>query len=347
MESYLEHYLLALFQKESTKANQLIHIFNGKRTQSIFYIGQRKALHHAFHQFPQMQLGQLEQMLNSLKQKGYLSLTDEIYQITHAGLEKCQAFFKAHFFPEHIKTYTYTLIRKSCYQHLHLVTQIISNFSFQETNFTPIVKDFKVQDHLKIFLNHYERNKLIELWADEQIEILQKMEKARADYLANLFSGYQMIGLSEMELITALDLDRLENRFLRQDATEHYWTLARELHLPCHEHLFQLILKSENQGLSRSTYESMHLMTRGSSVTEIAKQRRLKESTIREHILECAFVRPEFDYLQLIDPLRLKHLSTYFEEHSNPRYHEAKKHIPELEFMEYRLYELERIRQNV
>lgn len=341
MENYLLNFILSCFSEaDGVKISQLIHILNGKRTPSVFNMTMHKHLIHVYGLLPHLKREKLIKAVNALTKDGYLYHNDEKYYLTEKGAQQIAYFYEHYPYPCHIHTFSYTLIRKAIWLHVQLLTQIASQWSYQQKQFSPLIWDEKVQANVKCLVQRYE--KFHDIWQDEQIQILETMDLPSADFLANWLSGYDSWGLTFDEMEEYIPGGKWTVYIWLQDAIEQYMTIAQKLDLSLHQHMLQLIWQTYYAGLSPSTFQSIQCIARGISLEEIAQRRHLKLNTIREHVLETAFVHPEYAYQRLIDKERYRELNELFEENDELTYKEAKEILPDLIFMDYRLVELER-----
>ena len=142
-------------------------------------------------------------------------------------------------------------------------------------------------------------------------------------------------------------MDVLEYSFYHQDTIETLLKIIQEHPEEVaisHAVMSQLQIET-NHGLSMSTNETFQLLGQGYSISDIANIRRLKENTIREHILELAFILYDFPFEAFVPEELYQDLHTAFEKNEDYAYRDAKSDFEELEFIYYRLVELERMRK--
>lgn len=341
-EDYLLNFILASFSKtDEIKIAQLIHILNGKRTPSIFYLALKKDLVHIYGLLPYLKRQQLTSYVTCLEESGALKRRGEAYLLTVEGEGRVRYFLKNYPYPKHIKDFSHSLIRLPLWKHIQLFTQIVSHRAYQQLNFTPLIRDIKIQENIRYLLKTLPKF-LFQHWAEEQISIFRGMDKHSADFLANQLSGYRSWGVTGADLEEVIPSGVWGIHIGLHDSVEEYRKIAKDQKLPLHQKVSEWINQTYHEGLSPSTYQTVKYLSHGWTLEQIAKERHLKLNTIREHVLEAAFCRPEYPYHVLIPDSEYRALHRLFDHHPALTYKEASEQIEGLVFMHYRLVELER-----
>jgi uncharacterized protein YpbB len=113
-------------------------------------------------------------------------------------------------------------------------------------------------------------------------------------------SGYQSIGLTEMQTIDLLGLDENSYRFQFQ-ALLHCLLRSIEMNPSAYPLLARIAVTDELHQLTASTKKTYELLTKGKGIAEIGQIRRLKESTIQDHIVEIALFIHTFNIDRFVD----------------------------------------------
>ena len=350
-DDYLSYYILSYFDLEKVVTlSQILHVFHAKRTPSMFYLIESNNWHHGFSLTHQMTRKQLAKRIQNLLNKKVLINKEKGYLLTNKGREICEKYFSQHYYPQKIKRFTYTNVRAPFWNSYQLFTQAFSEFSYQNNKYIPIVKHPSHQENVRQLFQQFHLNKkqLLQYWSKEQEFIFKQMDDHFAEALANQLTGHEFIGKTRAQLSQSYEMTALEFDFYFKDGLEETLQIihTNKKELPLNNEILNILHQKTYYGLSASTYETYRLLKKGWNLSEIAKQKEIKENTVKEHILEIAFVFESFPYKAFIPSKIYERLHQGFKEEDNFTYQKALEELKQLEFMHYRLVELERMRLN-
>ena len=314
----------------------------------MFYLIEIKNWHHGFSYAPQITRDQLLKIIQSLLKQGFLIDKEKGYLLTNKGQKHCDDYFKQHYYPQKIDNFTYANVKTPFWNSYQLLTQVFSELSYENNQYIPIVKHPSHQENVRQLFQQFRLNKkqLLNVWVKEQLFLLKQMDKEFADVFANQLTGHELIGKTRTQLSENYEMMALEFDFYFKDILEEVLQIvqANKKDLSLNNKVLEVLHQETHCGLSASTFETYELLKKGWNLTEIAKQRAIKENTVREHILEMAFVFESFPYKTFIPSNIYGKLHQGFDKIDTFTYQEAKSDIEQLEFMHYRLVELERMR---
>src|SRR5699024_6437999 len=241
-----------------------------------------------------------------------------------------------HYYPQKIDNFTYVNVKTPFWNSYQLLTQVFSELSYENNQYIPIVKHPSHQENVRQLFQQFRLNKkqLLNVWVKEQIFLLKQMK------------GHEFIGKTRTQLSENYEMMALEFDFYFKDILEEVLQIvqANKKDLSLNNKVLEVLHQETHCGLSASTFETYELLKKGWNLTEIAKQRAIKENTVREHILEMAFVFESFQYKTIMSSNIYDKLHQGFDKIDTFTYQEAKSDIEQLEFMHYRLVEIERMR---
>ena len=348
--NYKEYYLLSFFNlQEPTSSSQLLHVFQGKRTPSMFYLTEKNGWHHAFSQFKRITIEEIEKTVHQIFQKEWLSPTEKGFVLTEIGVNELESYFNQRYFPK-INRFTNLNIRSSFWERYQLFAQTFSEMTYENQHYSPVIKHPQHQENVRLLFQQYpdQRKELVKKWVEEQNFLFTHLEESHSNTVIAQLSGHQIIGETKSQLQELLEMDQFEYALYHQDIIEEILNLIEEnseVLVLLHAIVYQLH-RETNYGLSSSTYISYELLKQGFDIENIASRRQLKENTIREHILEMAFVLCDFPNAKYVPQPIYEQLHKGFETIDNYTYRDAMGAVDGLEFMYYRLVEIERIRMN-
>lgn len=348
--NYKEYYLLSFFNlQEPTSSSQLLHIFQGKRTPSMLYLTEKNGWHHAFSQFKRITIEEIGETVQQFFQKEWLSPKEKGFVLTEIGFNELELYFNQRYFPK-VNRFTNLNIRSSFWERYQLFAQTFSEMTYENQHYSPVIKHPHHQENVRLLFRQYpgQRKGLVKKWVEEQMFLFTHLEESHSNAIIAQLSGHKRIGETKSQLQEYLEMDQLEYALFHQDIIEEILNLIEEkseVLVLLYAIVYQLH-RETNYGLSSSTYISYELLKQGFDIDNIASRRQLKENTIREHILEMAFVFYDFPIEKYIPQPIYHQLHKGFETIDNYTYRDAKEAMGHLEFMHYRLVEIERIRMN-
>ena len=348
-DEYLQFYILSYFDlKKVTTVSQIIHVFHAKRTPSMFYLVEVNGWHHGFSLTNKMTREQLSRSVRYLAENSYLIEKEKGYILTNKGYQSCREYFESHRYPQNIKSFANAKIRVPFWDRYQLFTQVFSEYSYQNIKYIPIVKHPLHQENVRQLFHQFNSNKeqLLKQWCTEQRLLLEQMDGQLADALVNQLTGHESIGKTRAQLADDYQMTSWEFVFYFMDAIEEMIQFIQKNkdELLLNREILKVLHQETYLGLSASTFNTYKLLKKGLSLSEIATQRSIKINTVREHILEMAFTFEKFPYQRFVPSRIYKSLRHGFDEVENFSYQYAANEINQLEFMHYRLVELERLR---
>jgi ribulose-phosphate 3-epimerase len=348
-DTYLEHYILSYFRQERvTSVSQILHVFQAKRTPSMFYMIEVNQWHHGFSLTNNMERTDLKKLIKKLLHKQFLVKEGKGYLLTDKGVEQVDTYFKNHYYPKQIQGFEHANVRQPFWSRFQLFTQVFSELSYQNGAYTPVIKHPHHQENVRQFFQKFpsKKEKLLDQWLLEQNLLFTELAEEQADVLASQLTGHGIIGETNAQIAAALEMTTTEFYFYKQDAIERMlqFVWKQQTKLPLISVLLKELHQETNFGLSMSTRHTYELLKEGHGIKQIARRRSIKENTVREHILEMAFVFQQFPFQHFVPQTIYNDLHQKFETNNAFDFRQAMAENEALEFMHFRLVELERIR---
>lgn len=344
---FLLEYITFLFTtKTVVTPKHLVLIASGKRTPSNLFTAEKNELQGLFNSSLQLDQSEWETSLNTLVQKKSLDKDGEMYQLSSYGLEKKKEFKRRYPFINQISTLTYSQTRKEFWNWFIFVTQIVSELSYRNSRYIPYISDNNKQMMIKKWLaaELTDTKELPQKWAEELSTFLEQIPEVYRYFILDQLTGHDIEGLTRRQLSQKYKLDSVEINI----SVIH---LMDELHkqlkvLPSMNSLWLAVHAYCHNGLSESAWRSKQLLEQNHSISQVARIRKLKENTIKEHILENILVDQGKAVNQFIPETIYRTLIDMFEADPRLIYKEAQDHFEFLDFFWFRLVEIERMRVN-
>lgn len=253
----------------------------------------------------------LSRVLNQLSRQNLIEISENgLVKLTDIGATHKAQYLATHYQPLHLEVnLNYDI--KAFQDVFLLANQIISELSYKNKQYYPFQIDLRYQWQLKQWLRTKKRDVLITDWYQN----LSSWLVTRQDYEAELFTamlfGHNMPNKLFSELQLPLEWDEFDLRLWQIDclASLMQYSLKNETVIL---EIMQLVNRSL---LSSSAEQSARLLDNQLSLNEIARQRRIKITTVREHILHAAIIQNwnKEKILQLIPKEELVKLKSIFE----------------------------------
>ncbi|WP_423189527.1 helix-turn-helix domain-containing protein [Alkalibacterium sp. f15] len=347
-DDFLANYILSLFNKNTiVTIKQLSLIASGKRTPSVLFNVEKNKLYALFALFPELSIKDWERIIHLLIAQQCIMIADDHLKITPVGLKEKENFKKDFPFINNLDQLRYATTKQLFWSRFIFITQIFSEYSYQNKDYVPYLSNLDNQLSIKKWLVGYGKamDELTLMWFEELNALLRSFSTDHSNFIAGHFVGHNINGSTSRQIQNTHDLSTEHYKVLI-DQLSYKIALRDENSFPLISSLWKHTYKDSDEGLSHSVWISKKMLGKGISLNEVAKRRKLKDNTIKEHILECVLIEDWPYYKQYISATHYTELHSLFESKQVSTYAEAKTIIEGLDFFSYRLIEIERIRQN-
>ncbi|MCC5894944.1 MAG: helix-turn-helix domain-containing protein [Alkalibacterium sp.] len=342
---FLLEYINFLFdQQTSVTPKQMTLISSGKRTPSNLFAAEKNELQGLFNSSFQLNEPEWVEYVNTLVHNKSLVIDNGNYTQTSYGVEKKKAFITQYPIIKKIPELTYSQTRKEFWTWFIFVNQIVSEYSYSNSRYIPAINDHTKQMRIKIWLSKQMtgEKELTERWSDELMRFLEYIPEMYRHLVLDQLIGHASEGLTRRQLsqkysIEGSEIDISITHLMQILYEKHhelplFYSLWRDVHDFCHN------------GLSESAWKSMKLIDQQYSIDQVARMRKLKENTIKEHVLESVLIDPDKSVKPFIPESVYRTLIELFENKPHVSYKDATINVEFLDFFWFRLVEIERVR---
>lgn len=279
--------ILSTFHNERT-ISAAYHLLRGKRSgQTIQDVGIFR-LHPYFGLLPKLSRKKFDIEIDLLFAKNYIELIENgYYRLLEAGHEQV-----ARDQPLTFNGWSYRGNEHVFFSRLSLIVQSLSHQLADIRAFIPVEKNDSVQRWVRAFLlnNHYKEKTLQQRLLTEMRASLQAatLTTEQRESMIYRLSGYKTAGLTWQQLAFRNKLSEFDQQ-LSYISALHGWLdelYQNGAHYPLLVQLLQNI-RIETP-LTDSAAQTAKLYKAGHSLEAISKMRRLKMSTIEDHLVELA-----------------------------------------------------------
>ncbi|MFG6148658.1 helix-turn-helix domain-containing protein [Halobacillus sp. B23F22_1] len=275
------------------------HLIQGKRSSQTLQDARIYELDRLFGVYPQLNKEQVNNVMEQMVNKGWIEVNEEgMPVIKDAGVNHLSSSIinKNHYFNGMVYHRHVTIFEKR----LRLLIQTVTCTKINNLSFLPIEEDSAIQQWVKIKYRENRLNDLANSLFEEINALLLTVHDKEAELFTARLTGGNLTGRTREQLALQYQMIK-ENVDLNIRHTWFYIFQKVIKHPGSYPALFlgmeglqtsELITDSAKQ-----TYEWLR---RGFELEEICKKRRLKLSTIQDHVVEAALVMPAFDITPFI-----------------------------------------------
>lgn len=293
------------------KLNSIYHILTGKRTASVLLSAVRSNLEAYFGLFPKLKQDWFIKKIDKLTKYGLIERYNEEYSITEKGRTLKETYFATHQQVTQTNQLRYAVIVSLFKKRVLFLSQVLSEVRHQNSHYLPIEKRVAEQTWLKSILKSLGEPKgiIAEKMGHEWLLLLEQTSiDNKALFIQQLEGNGQMrktagqlaseTNLEEAEVVVSWHQGWLKIvAYLEENKAETpiFTTLYQEL--------------TANGGLcSQSVQETYRYLVQGDSPKQIGDKRRLKASTIHDHLSEMALIYAAFPFERFLDDRMLAYI---------------------------------------
>ncbi|MED4581452.1 helix-turn-helix domain-containing protein [Brevibacillus choshinensis] len=306
--------------------NALIPLASERTLQAAFYILRgRKAnqtlqdvhlynLYPYYRMFPRFSKEDWDKIVSTLLQNGlieHLEVTatngKPSFTVTEKGREQAKEWRSRYLLDQWLAPFTDSGMaeRVELFWHrLHLVVQTISQLLAEDMGFMPVVSDKKIQQWVKAQVSSpMDRSQWKQQLGEELYLLWSPLPQEVQTLLVGQLSGAAQVGktLSQLSMQQNESTTYLLLTF-RYGLAQSIQRLQAEAE--SFPYLSRLVFQKDklDQRLTESAARTYSLIQRGLGIKQIASTRKVKESTVEDHLAEIALRCPEWDYTAYLDP---------------------------------------------
>ncbi len=223
-----------------------------------------------------------------------------------------------------------------------LCVQVASELSFGNRSYVPITTDYHLLQIFKAWYLAYGKAGAAEVRIDLE-RFLKKEDEIDAAVFMSKFAGHEMPGRTKEQIADDYDLEVSDVVITERDL------MIRFVEFVINEGggLAELFKRELNEGLvSSSALKTYGMICQGKGTEEVARFRGLKNSTVIEHLLDCAIVLDEFPFERFVSLAEKSRIEEVYAGQKTVYWDFRKLEGMGISFYEYRLVQIERIKEN-
>lgn len=313
--------------------SSLYHLLTGKKSIQTIQDAHIYQLQNYYGICKRMSKQQLNEKIQLLYRAGLLhsvSSKESIPLVNKRGdawLRTYRKKYPVHYF----RGMEYNGIADVFYQRFILFIQTLTNSHNNHFSFIPVIDQPSVETWMK---NVYRKAKgkeaeILHSLYNELSDLLQKFSDVEANIFVDRLTGFNHYGMSLNQLAGRYKLPLMDVYLLLTGVIHRI--LSEVIHHRKSYPLIAFIISDlqKQSTLTKSADYTLELWKKGLTISEIASRRRLKESTIRDHLVEIAFYVDDFPIEQYIHNEKLQQIQQAMEKVNSYKLKDIKQLIDE------------------
>lgn len=323
----LDYYIMTILEKSITPRKlPFIHtVLAGRRTGQAVQDIHLFQMQHLFGLVPNLKANFLEIRLAELVRQGAIISTENGYLTK----EKLAINFDNNY--PAFRGFTLQRQAFDFFAHLRLAVQVVSNKHHQESYYLPVIRDKKVQQFIKQWLQQQDKVNLADKLYAELIRWFEKLAVARPEFLVERFSGGELMGYTTEQIATKYQVEKWDVYF--EVLHEIHRLLTEMKERPEEWPLLASFVPDELTGLTTSAMQTYSFWQNGADLEAIERIRNLKISTIQDHFVEIRATLKDADVPYLPEETTIKTINTK----KWNLLREIKAEFPDLDYYQIRL----------
>lgn len=281
--------LLQLLSDQQARRLRVIeNLLRGRRTVSTLYWGLRYDLLYLLDLDKSLDRGQLDASAQVLVDHHWAAWADDQQprlRLTAAGVTRRDQQPR----PDVSNRADWPQLNlQAARQRLLLAVQVVSEYAHQTKRYYPLTVDLPTRQAVRIWF-HQQRDATLPQRVLTALQTdLDQLPVLVAQATTAGLTGHQQPGLTNQQLGEQLDRTAWQVYLMHVTAVVQ---IARSAKEPAHP-LHTLLAPTWDQPVTRSAQATLATVQAGTSLDQTAQQRKIKPSTVREHLLEAAIMLP-------------------------------------------------------
>jgi uncharacterized protein YpbB len=290
-------YAIKKFRKERT-VSAVYHLLKGKKSSQTIQDAAIFRLTSMFGLYPSLSREKFNESITFLHKQSLIQLHEQDrYSVTELGEHFLTSLLREKPIPSELDGWRYVDVGKIFWNRLSQFVQTVSHLSYKSSSYIPLSEEMPILLFVKqyIFSLSLSKEELARKTYVELKRLCLRLDERRAQMIVYKLTGYNRIGLTNSQLSEHMQEDRFYIDILFLSSIHSFLSTIRERHddFPIFFGLIKDMIKQHP--LTSSTLVTYNYLKRGYSVEKISAIRKLKKSTIEDHIVEIALNIPSFN----------------------------------------------------
>jgi uncharacterized protein YpbB len=303
--SYLECIVLFCLRqfRGERSLSAVYHLLKGKKSSQTLQDSKLFQLEFLFGVLKDIEKSDVTKVFRELHEKRLIENIDERhYKLTDAGNQYLHEWLARLPFPAYLNGLKYHQQTIPFWHRLSLIVQTLSNL-LHGKKFEPIHRHEETLAWVKRFFLYKKKeiHKLSEMLYHELNSILTSLSDEEAAIFLLRLTSHERIGWTNEQIALYFEKDCIYVQLVFQHVL-HYMIAQVEKNRKSFSILYELLSDLYlPHSLTISTQKTYEWLQKGKSIEQIARIRKLKRSTIEDHVVEIAANISEFSIAPFVD----------------------------------------------
>ncbi|MFB9988540.1 helix-turn-helix domain-containing protein [Bacillus benzoevorans] len=315
----------------------IYHLLQGKKSSQTIQDAHLFQLSAFFHTDTNITRQQIADHAHELKRNSLIAETlDQHFILTAEGERVLKRGLSISPVPSYLNGWKYGRAGLLLWERLSLAVQVLSHLQHRETKYIPVQRRPETLLWVKEFVQTYGLNRkdLSENLYTELTSLLESGLNIDPNLLVVRLSGCGRIGLTEIQAAQEMKMDPVHYHYQFLNIIHYLALRIEEDHFP----IMSAFLERETDILlTKSTEKTYTLLKDGHSLDDIIHIRRLKPSTIEDHIVELALNIPQFSIAEYVNAKKQRQIKEAIKAANTKQLREIRKYAPEASYFEIRI----------
>lgn len=289
--------------KHQRTASSIYYLLTGKQSIQTIQDANLFQLEPYFSLYKNLSFHEFDTIIYSLRQEHFIEQHNEqIYQLTSKG-ERSLADAKISNYSWH--GLNFGQIDDTFIQRLFLLIQVWTNRRAHIKRYIPIIDRIEITSWVKSF--YYKKGNTVDLHLqslyEELVDLFSKLDSICPEMFIKQMTTDTVIGLTDEQLAVHFNVS-LSDVYLIQKHYIHFMLQSIQAKNRRYPLLYRvandLFTQDKKQTVTKSAQRTAKLLYEGLGPGEIALKRRLRKTTIYDHIVEIALQDEHFPYERFV-----------------------------------------------
>ncbi|WP_197414438.1 helix-turn-helix domain-containing protein [Bacillus sp. FJAT-29937] len=318
----------------------ILHLLKGKKSAQTIQDAHFFQLTNLFNSFPLLERTDLDHLVSQIKDRGFIRQSSEqSFRLTTAGTQFLTDSLTKQPIPSFLNGLKFHQVTELFWERLSLTIQVISYLKSRETKYLPIQRKKEVHFWVKNFLQQtsLNRDELCQTLYNELVKILEGNKEIDPSVLILRLTGSQIIGLTPLQAAERLKME-LDVYHIQFRSLIHFMLESIQLK-PESFTLLSKFISDESLlvSLTQTARRTYSLLKSGMGINDIVQSRRLKRSTIEDHIVEIALNNKGFEITAFVSKEKQQLILEAVKTNSTKQLKQIRELVPNADYFEIRL----------
>ncbi|KAB7708882.1 hypothetical protein F9802_01675 [Bacillus aerolatus] len=321
-------------------ASSVFHLLKGKKSSQTIQDARLYHLEKWFQTVPFLERKSFDQLIVELAEQRLIRVDEKLHvQVTAFGKEKLEGLSGVLPPLEFLHGWKLQDCASAFWKRLSLAVQVASHLAYRDSAYLPVTRDEQIQRWLKLFLarTRLPKDELAARLHQELVVLLKSQPVEDPLILVLRLTGKKRTGKTTVQASALLGVE----------STEYWFRFLHLLHFTIQHSIqhaadFPLLFAMaediyEPVVLTQSTRKTGGMLKKGFTLEEIVANRRLKRSTVEDHIVELTFHSPDFSIRPFVSEETEERVLQAAAVLSNKKIKPIKDQLPDVSYFQIRL----------